>query len=73
MKKIIHAPKPNMRVVPSHRSFRRFVRKIFASFLKRQSCNHQAEIQKIITMLQDIGDSVEIIACEIARQLKSDE
>jgi len=46
---------------------------MFASFLQRQSCNHQAEIQKVITMLQDIGESIEIIAREIARQLKADE
>ena len=46
---------------------------MFASFLKRQSCNHRAEIQKVIAMLQDIGDSIEIIAREIARQLKADE
>jgi len=72
MKKIT-APKPNTPAVPSHRSFRRFVRKMFASFLKHQSCNHQVEIQKVITMLQDIGDSIEIIAREIARQLKADE
>jgi hypothetical protein len=72
MKKIIHATKPNTPVVP-HRSFRRFVRKMFVSLLKRQSCDHQAEIQKIIVMLQDIGDSIEIIAREIARQLKADE
>jgi hypothetical protein len=45
---------------------------MFASFLKRQSCNHQSEIQKVIAMLQDIGDSIEIIAREIARQLKAD-
>ena len=60
-------------MVPSHRSFRRFVRKMFASFLKRQSCNHQVEIQKVIAMLQDIGDSIEIIAREIARQIKADD
>jgi len=72
MKKI-NAPKPNTPAVPSHRSVRRFIRKMFASFLQRQSCNHQAEIQKVITMLQDIGESIEIIAREIARQLKADE
>jgi hypothetical protein len=69
MKKIIS--KPNTPVVPQHRSFRRFIRKMFASFLKRQSCNHQAEIQKVIAMLEDIGDSIEIIAREIARQIRS--
>jgi hypothetical protein len=30
-------------------------------------------MQKVIAMLQDIGDSIEIIAREIARQLKADE
>jgi hypothetical protein len=72
MKKI-YAPKPNTPAVSSHRSFRRFVRKMFASFLKRQSCSHHVEIHKITTMLQDIGDSIEIIAREIARKLKTDE
>ena len=54
MKKL-YTSKPNTPAVPSHRSFRRFIRKMFASFLKRQSCNHQVEIQKITAMLQDIG------------------
>jgi len=69
MKKII--TKPNTPVVPSHRSFRRFVSQLFSSLIKRQSCNHQAEIQKVIAMLEDIGDSIEIIAREIARQIRS--
>jgi len=32
-----------------------------------------AEMQKVITLLQDIGDSIEIIAHEIARQPQADE
>ena len=59
--------------VKQHRFFRRFVRQLFTSWIKRQSCNHQAEIQKVIAMLQDIGDPIEIIAREIARQIKADE
>ncbi|HAO79603.1 MAG TPA: hypothetical protein DCQ92_11630 [Verrucomicrobia subdivision 3 bacterium] len=59
--------------VKQHRFFRRFIRQLFSSLIKRQSCNHQAEMQKVIAMLQDIGDSIEIIAREIARQLKADE
>jgi len=46
---------------------------MFTSFLTRQSCSHQAEIQQVITLLQDIGDSIEIIAREIARQIKADD
>jgi hypothetical protein len=66
MKKTYNQAKP-------HRSFRRLVSQWFSSLLKRQNWNHHAEIQKIIAMLQDIGDSIEIIAREIARQRKADE
>jgi hypothetical protein len=45
---------------------------MFSSLIKRQCCHHQAEMQKVIALLQDIGDSIEIIAREIAR-LKADE
>ena len=57
--------------VKQYRSFRRFVSQLFSSLIKRQSYNHQAEIQKIIAMLEDINDSIEIIAHEIARQIRS--
>jgi hypothetical protein len=66
MKKIYNKAK-------QHRSFRRLVREWFSSLLKRQSCNHQAEFEKIIQMLQEIDDSIEIIAREIAWQIKSGE
>ena len=58
-------------MVPSNRSFRRFVRKMFASFLKRQSSGGQDGFQTtVLEKLQDIGDSIEIIAREMARQAK---
>lgn len=63
MKTINHASK-------EHRSFRRSVRKFFDSWLKRQNCSCQAETQTIIAMLQEIEASIEIIAREMARQIK---
>jgi hypothetical protein len=66
MKKIYNKAKP-------HRSFRRHVKKLFSSFIKRQNCNYSREIQRAIEILLDVKESVEIIAREIARQLKADE
>jgi hypothetical protein len=40
------------------------------SFIKRQNCDCSQEIQKAIEILLDVQESVEIIAREIARQLK---
>ena len=56
------------------RSFRRFVRKVFASLIKRQSCDGKHEIHTVVLdKLQDIADSIEIIAREMARQSKINE
>jgi hypothetical protein len=55
-----------------HRPFRRYVKKLFASFIKCQNCNCSREIERAIEMLLDVQESVEIIAREIARQLKAD-
>jgi hypothetical protein len=55
-----------------NRSFRRFVRQLFSSLIKRQNCNCLEEIQKVIEMLREIEDLVEIIARQIARQIKPD-
>ena len=66
MKNTINASKSNTPVIPQHRLFRRLVRKIFAGLLKRQD-----EFQAmVLEKLQDIGDSIEIIAREMARQAK---
>jgi len=49
------------------RSFRRLVRQSFSSLLKRQNCNCQ---EQMFEKLQNIQDLIEIIAREIARQVK---
>jgi hypothetical protein len=59
--------------VKQHRSVRRFIKQLFSSFIKHQNRNHKAENAKIIGMLQDIQDSIEIIARQIARWVKSGE
>jgi histone H3/H4 len=70
MKKI-HTTKSNTPAVSQHRSFRRFVKKMFANFLKRQRGDGQDEFQlMVLEKLQDIGDSIEIMACEMARHAK---
>lgn len=43
-------------------------KQLFSSFIKRQSCNC---LEEIFEKLQEIEDSIEIIAREIARQIKS--
>jgi len=63
-----------MPVVPQHRSFRRFVKQMFASFLKGQRGDGRDEFQAtVLEKLQDIGDSIEIMAREMARQAKRGE
>lgn len=53
-----------------HRSFRRSVRQLLASLLKRQDCCCLAEAQTIIELLREIESSIEIMARELARQAK---
>ena len=50
-----------------NRSFRRLVRQWFCCLLKCQNADYQ---EQIMEKLQDIEDSIEIIAREIARQLE---
>jgi len=68
MKKIIHATKPNTPVVPSQRSFRRFVRKMFASFLKRQPDDNENGFQKEV--MQKLRHIEDLIAREMAGRTK---
>jgi len=64
----IYPTKPITPVVPQHRSFRRFVRKMFASFHKRQTDGNEAGFQKdVIQRLKGIED---MIARKTARQTK---
>ena len=50
------------------RSFRRWVKRVFSRVIKRQSRNY---LEEIFEKLQGIEDSIEIIARQIARQIKS--
>jgi len=50
----------------SLRSFRRWIKQLFTSALKRQN----SEMEEVLEMLQDIQGSIEIIAREVARQIK---
>ena len=55
-------------MVPQYRSLRRFVRKVFSSFLKRQAGSYEDGFQKeFMQKLQDIED---MIAREMSRQSK---
>jgi hypothetical protein len=68
MKKTINATNPNTPVVLPHRSFRRFVRKIFASILKRQTDGTENGFQKeVMRKLRHIED---LIAREMAGRMK---
>jgi hypothetical protein len=56
-----------------NRSFRRLVGQWFPSLLKRPNGDYQREFEKVMEKLQDIEDLIEIIARQIARQMKSGE
>jgi hypothetical protein len=45
--------------------------RVFRRFIKQNWVRHQTVNEKIIGMLQDIQDSIEIIARQIARWIKS--
>lgn len=64
MKNITNAAQRN-------RFFRRLVGQWFPSLLKRQNSDYQKDSEKVLKKLQDIEDMVEIIARQIARQIKS--
>jgi len=51
-------------------SVRRLLRQWFSGLIKRQNRNY---LEEIFEKLQDIEDSIEIIARQIARQIKSRE
>jgi hypothetical protein len=70
MKKIYNAAKRKKHGIPQNGYFRRLVRHLFLSWIKRQNSNYLDEIEKIVGKLGDIEESIEIIAREIARQAK---
>ena len=56
-----------------NRSFRRLVKKWFSSLIKRQTGDYLKNFERVMGRLQDIEDSIEIIAREITRQVKRGE
>lgn len=52
------------------RALRRWVRQLLVSWIKRQNCECQEEMQKVIEKLESLEESIEIIAREIARWAK---
>jgi hypothetical protein len=70
MKKIKNAARRTKHVAKRDGYFRRFVRNFFKSFMIRQNGDYQKDIEKIAQKLQDIEDSIEIIARKMARQAK---
>jgi hypothetical protein len=68
MKKIYNKAKPGMPFVPRYRSLRRFVRKVFASFIKHQVSILDVEFQKQVK--HKLKSIEAMIAREIERQSK---
>ena len=56
-----------MPVVSKRRSFRRFIKLVFASFCKLRGCQNRFQ-EEVLRKLQDIEDTIEIMAREMARQ-----
>lgn len=65
-----HTPYAQAQHTGQKRSFRRFVKRMFASLFPCPACQCQEELQQVLAKLQDVEDSIEIIAMEIARQIK---
>jgi hypothetical protein len=63
-----YAKNPNTLAVPSHRSFRRFVKKVFASFLKRQTDVYENGFQKEV--MQKLRRIEDLISREITVRTK---
>jgi hypothetical protein len=52
------------------RFLRGWVKQLFSSWIKRQNYNYEKDFETVIEKLQDIEESIEIIAREIYRQSK---
>jgi hypothetical protein len=71
MKKKINPTKSQMPVIPQYRSLRRFVKKVFASFIKRQTGDAQEGFQKeVVQKLQGLEAKIEIISRRMAQGSK---
>ena len=61
---------PNIPGKVENRSFRRMVKRLIASWIKRQNCRCRKELSKFSEQLEQMDDLIEIIAREVARQGK---
>lgn len=52
------------------RSFRRWIKQVFARVTLRRDFDYEANIAKVIEMLREVEESIDIIAREISRQAK---
>lgn len=70
MKKENYVSKTNIPRVLENRSFRRWVKRLFASRIKSQQVDCLGKLQNILRKLQDLEDLIDIVAREIQRQAK---
>lgn len=62
----------NTHKAAQRRSFRRWVRRLITSWLKRHTRDCREDTQKILEKLDDLEETIEIIAREIARWSQPD-
>jgi hypothetical protein len=72
MKKIYKSRKGKKLSVPQHGYFRRLIRLLFGSLIKRQNDGDSKRIKKIAAKVQGLEESFEIMAREMARRSKRD-
>lgn len=52
------------------RTFRKWIKDLFLSWIRLQSCNHEQDFERVFERLQEIEDLIEIIARQVARWTK---
>ena len=73
MKKINKRGKNNISAVTQHGYLRRLVRQLFSTLIKRQNdSDSNAKMDLMMKMLKEMGDSIELMASEMARKSKRD-
>ena len=55
------------------RPIRRFIRKLFATVMKRQSCECTGDRKQFLKRFKEVEESIETVAREMARQARKDE
>ena len=70
MKTTPNSRKSGLAAVQQRRSLQRRMKRITTCFLKRQNCDWLNVFQRIMKKLQEIEDTLEIMAGEMARQAR---